>query len=220
MKNWKADKDFQEHTITKVEENTGDGWAITHSDGMSIWVPKESPVVPAVGMTVRFYPKGAFSAVRGMVIDDKCVYYRTEEEDKEHREIELYGKDAADWVARWDAGQSVFSISMGGLGPGYEQCIQIVAVEVVRAMLKIGETWWNEGSDDANNAKWRVIRDKVDKIVSPITAPLGLSGAQWGAGLSLAGHVYRKGPRAIMNDEAVKDRHIQVSREMPSLATA
>ena len=38
-------------------------------------------------------------------------------------------KEALKW---WDEGKSVFSIEMGGLGPGYEQCIHICVFELIR----------------------------------------------------------------------------------------
>lgn len=33
--------------------------------------------------------------------------------------------DHADLLKRWDAGDPIWSIEMGGLGPSHEQCIQI-----------------------------------------------------------------------------------------------
>jgi hypothetical protein len=44
---------------------------------------------------------------------------------------------------------------------------------------------------------------------------LGLSGAQWVAALNLALQFYRRGPRAVMMDESIKDRAIQVQRTFP-----
>ena len=210
MSNYKNDNDFEDRTVTSV-----DNGGMTLDTGWSFGLPEGIPV--KVGSLVRFWPGETHNFKRGLMVDGVLAYYRTEEEDKDYRENDLYGKDAAEWVARWDAGKSIFSISMGGLGPGYEQCIQIVAVECVRAMLAIGETWW-DATKEENDAQWKSIRERVDKVVSPIISPLGLSGAQWGAGMSLAAHIYRKGPKVVMNEDAVKDRHIQVSREMPSLA--
>mgnify|MGYP000936595712 FL=1 len=36
--------------------------------------------------------------------------------------------------------------------------------------------------------------------------------------MNLALQFYRRGPRAVMTDERVKDRHIQVSRTFPAAA--
>lgn len=121
---------------------------------------------------------------------------------------ELYGKDAADWLARWDAGGTVWSIEMGGLGPGYEQAIQITAAEVLR--------WLLTHKPDLDTT-WETTRDKLNQevgYVDPVKA-LGLSGAQWGAAVNIAASLYREGPRSIMTNPTLKDRHIQVSKTFP-----
>lgn len=136
-------------------------------------------------------------------------------EPKEGMAARFYGKDIAEWLARWDEGRSVWSISMGGLGPGYEQAIQVLAAEVVRHFVATAANWWS-GTEEENNAAWKAVRKSCDDIVTRIDKHMGFSGAQVGAAIQLAAHLYRKGPRACMEDEAVKDRHIQVSKVMPS----
>lgn len=42
---------------------------------------------------------------------------------------------ARELVSQWDSGETIWSIEMGGLGPGYEQAIQILAVEITRDNL-------------------------------------------------------------------------------------
>lgn len=49
---------------------------------------------------------------------------------------EFYAADAAEQIRRWDAGASVWSIELGGLGPSYEQAIQVLAIELTRDHLK------------------------------------------------------------------------------------
>jgi len=206
------DDQFEETTIAGVRHE-GDGWMIERADGWSNFV-QEGPVVPKVGWTVRFYgSKGLGFSVRGIFIDGRKVFYRTEAEEKEHREIESYGADAADWLKRWDDGKGVWSVEMGGLGPGYEQCIQITTAEVLRHLLaqKYDIAQW------ADNDVWQRDRKAIEAagFANPDIAALGLSGAQWGASLSLATVFYKRGPRAALTDEAVKDRKIQVSRVFP-----
>lgn len=125
----------------------------------------------------------------------------------------MYGADAADWLKRWDDGQSVWSISLGGLGPGYEQAIQITVAETLRHLLEreYDAKLWEDSE------KWRLDRKEIEAagFANPKIAALGLSGAQWGAALHMAVQLYRRGPRAIMSDEQVKDRHIQVERNFP-----
>lgn len=206
------DEEFKETTITGVREES-DGWTIQRADGWSFYCPKSVQVEPKPGMVARFYGRGLGYPVRGLFLDGQQVFYRTEAEDREMREIETFGADAADWLARWDAGHTVWSILMGGIGPGYEQCIQVTAAEILRHLLDVKydtEAW----EDDE---VWSRDRDAIEKagFANEQIEKLGLSGAQWGAALNLALCLYRCGPRAVMTDERVKDRHIQVSKNFP-----
>lgn len=206
------DEQFEETTIAKAEKS-GDGWSIQRADGWSFFVPSTSPVEPTAGMSARFYGRGIGSTVRGLFLDDKEVFYRTENQDNEYRGIQLYGADATDWLKRWDDGQSVWSISLGGLGPGYEQAIQITVAEILRHLLERQY----EASAWADSEKWQLDRKEIEAagFANPKIEALGLSGAQWGAALHMAVQLYRRGPREIMADEQVKDRHILVRRNFP-----
>lgn len=214
MEEYPLDDQFEDVSISKVEGDKDSGWSIENSDGWMFFVPATSPVEPKPGMAVRLYSRGIGSRVRGIFIDGKKVFYRTEQEDKEHHEILMYGADAEDWLKRWDEGKSVWSIEMGGLGPGYEQAIQITVAEILRILLekKYDAQAWSEEQEI-----WKLDRDEIEKLGLENTTitNLGLSGAQWGAALSLAACLYRSGPREIMADKAVKDRHIQVSKNFP-----
>jgi hypothetical protein len=132
----------------------------------------------------------------------------------EHQKIEAYGADAVEWLARWDRGESVWSISMGGFGPGYEQAIQITAAEILRWFIdqNADVALW----DDPETAKPIIDRMEETLFDVPAVKRLDLSGAQWGAAKNLAANIYRQGGmRKIMSDERVKDRHIQVRRNFP-----
>jgi hypothetical protein len=125
-----------------------------------------------------------------------------------------FGATAQDWLDRWDAGNIVWSIEMGGLGPAYEQCIQITAAEILRDLIEHKpdtEAW------KADQQKWLDYRDAMDKRVcgSPVVDKLGLSGAQWGAALSLATGLYMRMPVVALSDPAYRDRLIQVKRDFP-----
>lgn len=216
MSDWiENDQQFEDHTIKTVSDCT-DGWSMTFDDGWSFFAPASSLVEPKPGMLARLYGKGIGYTVRGLVLDGVTVFYRTEAEDKEKREIDLYGADAADWLARWDRGGTVWTIEMGGLGPGYEQCIHIACAEILRNML--AEKYNSEAWEDSDT--WKRDRDKIEAYVfkNPTVEALGLAGAQWGAALNIASHLYMHGPRKVMSDERVKDRHIQVSNKFPVAA--
>lgn len=126
---------------------------------------------------------------------------------------ELYEATAAEWLQRWDRGESVWSVEMGGLGPGYEQCIQITAAEILRHMIAGG---YDASRWDTSEA-WRSDLEKIEGGVleSGAISKLGLSGAQWGAAVNLAANLYQRGPRVALSDGRVKDRHIQVRRDFP-----
>jgi hypothetical protein len=114
--------------------------------------------------------------------------------------------NAAEQLAKWDSGKSIWSIEMGGLGPGYEQAIQVSAIEIVRDNLdrplpkQLPSDWGEE---------------TLRRIDQPDNN-LGLSGAQWGAAKTLAYHWLKEGPASIMK-QVNKDRHIQVSKSWPHL---
>ena len=205
------DDQFKEVLIEKV-----DGNSVTFDDGWSFFVPEDSPVKPAVGMSARLYGKGIGSPVRGLFLDGQKVYYFTAPEYAEKQDIELYGASPADWLERWDAGRSVWSIEMGGLGPGYEQCIHITAAEILRHLIAEGYDWskWEDG----NVWKRDIAKIEDHGFKNPVVEKLGLSGAQWGAAVNLACNIFRMGPRGLMNDPRVKNRKIQVRRTFPVAA--
>jgi hypothetical protein len=124
-------------------------------------------------------------------------------------------KDAKEQLRRWDAGDSIWSIELGGLGPGYEQAIQIAAIEIVRDNL--GKPL----PDEKNWSTWG------DHTISRIDQRLpdgkwscgGFSGAQVGAAKQLAHKWLKDGPAALLK-EVPNDRHIQVSKFWPRAAGA
>lgn len=122
-------------------------------------------------------------------------------------------KTAAEQLRRWDAGDPIWSLEMGGLGPGYEQAIQILAIEIVRDYLDkplpTKETWSVFGDDTAR----RVDRKLPDGSYSCG----GFSGAQVGAAKQLAFHWLKDGPEKTLA-EVSQDRRIQVSNFWPRAA--
>ena len=115
---------------------------------------------------------------------------------------EQVAPDAAEQLRRWDAGGVIWSIEMGGLGPGYEQAIQVLAIEIVRDNL--GTELPTEGPDlqKFGNSTLERITDQ------------GWTGAQFGAARNLAYRWIKYGPPAIIA-EVDKERHIQVSNTWP-----
>ena len=209
------DDQFEDTIIAKVRRGRDGHWEITQDSGWSLMLEPGSPVEPKEGASLRLYGKGIGHPFRGVFVDGRKVFYRTEDEDRRHHDVQIYGADAADYVKRWDDQGHVWSISMGGFGPGYEQALQLAMIEVLRHLVatKPDSSGWNLPD------RWRV---QVDGMYEPLTlvlSPLGLSGAQWGAACALAGKIYADGPIAVLKG-AKDDRRIQVSKNFPTLEPA
>jgi len=126
-------------------------------------------------------------------------------------------EELTQWLDTWDSGRPVPTIEMGGLGPGYEQAIQITTVELLRHMLSANydsSEWMSTDSDS-----WKKDKDALNTFghSSSLINTLGLSGAQWGAALNLSTMLFMHGVAGVMNDTRVKDRRIRVSKGFPSV---
>ena len=119
-------------------------------------------------------------------------------------------------LAEWDRGGSVWSCELGGLGPGYEQCIQIMGFEFLREML--ANPFDYEGKADDKDV-WRAYVKDIESAPGPkaIIEKLGPSGAQFGAAMNIASVFARKGYAKGM-ETVPEDRRIQVSKTFPSIA--
>lgn len=125
-----------------------------------------------------------------------------------------YG-NITDALAKWDAGSPVWTIEMGGLGPGYEQAIQVGAFELAKRLQ--GAELPAPGTDNA-------LTDAIDKHLYAVIADVapaldGLSGAQAGAISNLAYHFVKSGYTETLN-QVGQDRRIQASRNFAALAPA
>src|SRR5437667_4684256 len=107
----------------------------------------------------------------------------------------LYPLTVDDALTRWDSGDSIFTVEMGGLGPGYEQCIHIVCF----ALLRHFKDAPRELFDDSEESRAR-IGHMMDEWLwaEPEINKLGLSGAQAGAGKTLAYRALRDGWREMV----------------------
>jgi hypothetical protein len=115
----------------------------------------------------------------------------------------------SDVIAAWDKGESIWAVEMGGLGPGYEQAIQVLIVELLRD--QVGKTLPKPKTPEAET--WG------DETVSRIDKQCyGFSGAQVGAAKSVAYRMLRDGYHQTIDSmrEHDKDRLIQVSNRWPA----
>ena len=114
-------------------------------------------------------------------------------------------------LVAWDRGESVWSVEMGGLGPGYVQAIQILAMECLRELSVKGFNWTDDKAKNSESCRAMLdpVVDRVDKWPG-----CGFSGAQVGAAMSIAARFHRQGPLAAL-DSAPENRHIQTRKTWP-----
>lgn len=153
-----------------------------------------------------------FTATPETTIDElEILWYASmgTTKDEFKRKTEQY-PDIKEWLRRWDAGETVWTVEMGGLGPGYEQALQIAAVEMVRILVDSGI--------DATSETYAIdAKELIDKklFAVPLIKNLGISGGQFGAAINIADQLYRRTPSVALADEQVKDRKILISKNFP-----
>lgn len=120
-----------------------------------------------------------------------------------------------DLLAAWDEGSTIWTLEMGGLGPSYEQAIQIAAVEFARA----GRILLRTGDDQADYKAFGVLCDAALKSFNDSIG--GMSGAQYGAAKWLAWRwCFGGSPKALIDKWRAEkpdepDRVIQCSKFFP-----
>lgn len=110
-----------------------------------------------------------------------------------------YGTDATEWLRRWDVGETLWTVSMGGLGSGYEHCIQVIAAEILRHLIAnpVDPIVWSDDESAKANLIRALTTKKIDTVVRTnpnIVALGGVTGAQVYAGRELALKLHRFGP--------------------------
>ena len=118
---------------------------------------------------------------------------------------------AAELVAAWDAEQIIWTLAMGGLGPSYEQALQILAVEITRDALTL-----DLGETEASFAAFE--RSSVATIERVADAIGGPTGAMAGASRFLAWRWLTVGPARFLEnarEQGHESRIIQCSRFYP-----
>lgn len=116
--------------------------------------------------------------------------------------------DAKEQLRRWDSGRSIWSIEMGGIGPGYEQAIQTLAIEIVRDEL-------TKPVPEKPDREWGMSTvERIDiKLPDGRYSCGGFSGAQVRAARQLAYSWLTIGPAAVQQQQNAG--HIQVSSFWP-----
>lgn len=120
---------------------------------------------------------------------------------------------------KWDNGETVWSLEMGGLGPGYEQALQMAAIEALRELTAYVDAG-NELPDDEDE-----LNAELHRIMDPGLMRIeGLSGAQAGVAKQLAWHWHKRGEEGLLEEakkQGVADsRKIQISNHWPQVNEA
>lgn len=112
-------------------------------------------------------------------------------------------------LEKWDAGDSVPTVEMGGLGLSYEQAIQVLAFELIREYL---EPPHGITKPDQVLAEWGDhVADRVNAFFRDEKKVGSMTGAQVCAAKNLASRLLLNGYRKSL-EEIPKDRIIQVSQ--------
>ena len=119
-------------------------------------------------------------------------------------ERNLHPADISEALVRWDDGENLFSVEMGGLGPGYEQAIQVTFIELLRACNK------NINAD----SDIKIVNETLEKESLRINKEmdLRLSGAQAGAAKNLAWNFLQCDSWLKTLETVPRERHIQICK--------
>ena len=117
----KEDTQFRSTTVSTVLEDK-DGWVITDAEGWTFFVPRKHGVVPQVGDKARFYGNGIGSIVRGLVLNDKPVFYRTEEEQTAQNQRDRE-QDDEDRRAKFEQNRTAMDADYDALPPVFRERI-------------------------------------------------------------------------------------------------
>lgn len=121
----------------------------------------------------------------------------------------------AEVLQKWDNDEPVMTCSLGGLGEDYEQVIQVIGFELLRA-TQVDQFDYNAAEcmeEEASWQAWETYRKRIEKSekVKRIFQQLMPSGAQVSAAWNFATVINRHGYREAMK-MVPKNRLIEVCR--------
>lgn len=122
----------------------------------------------------------------------------------------IHPETVEEHIKRWDAGETVTSISMAGedMGSAYEHAIQEAAIMFMRLLVETKFDLY-EPDGDKLVERWEGIEQRV--LENQEFA--AMTGAMIRGAKNLAANFYNRGPAKSMADEAVLRRHITVSKQ-------
>jgi hypothetical protein len=108
-------------------------------------------------------------------------------------------------IKRWRAGDVIWTAELGGMGPGYEQAIQVLLFEIM-------STWNGPLPEPFGDSFPEEFTKHVDRVVHGLTT-WGFTGAQVGAAKSTAWQFMKFGYAEMLN-KLPGDRRIMVSNSL------
>src|SRR5256885_880394 len=117
---------------------------------------------------------------------------------------------AAEALAAWDSGEIVTTVELGGIGPGYEQAIQVCTFEIIRDALEA-----KLPATDDREEEFSALADATVHRIDHLCG--GFSGAQVGAAKWLAFRTLRDGWGHVIEQARKKDQTTMVSRTRPDV---
>lgn len=111
-------------------------------------------------------------------------------------------------LAKWNADELVTTIEMGGLGPGYEQGIQIGVFELLNDLKGV------EIPFSDKEAAHKLIEETFYKTIARVKELDGISGAMAGASMHIA-YMFRLHGYSEAINMADQDRRIMCKRSFP-----
>ncbi len=115
-------------------------------------------------------------------------------------------KEIKKLLKAFDNNEPVTTIEMGGIGPGYEQAIQLLVFEIMRADSPLLDKF------NSKTNKWE---DWAKDTINKMDEVYHFSGAQVGAAKNLAYEFMKFGYQYII-DKAPEDRRIMVTKHFPT----
>ena len=128
--------------------------------------------------------------------------------------MDLYPETIDAALKQWDDGDVVWTIEMGGLGPGYEQAIQVGVIELCRRIKDLELPDSSEEDENGRNKLNEFLDAHLHKVCRDVETLDGLSGAQAGAIKNLAYNYYTYGWRDTLL-KVDRERRTMISNSWP-----
>jgi hypothetical protein len=200
MSNWDTDTQYTEHRIAKVEPGD-EGWSLYFEGSTGMYCPSDTcQQAPAAGETARLYGRGLGYEVRGLIIEGRVYFYRTEEQQEDHHAAWVEGQkkaradqlaaERADRDARRAALPEAFQARLNEYerrNPNWRRDYESYELSVCEDAARIARHFGAdlEGLRRFGSLSW----DEQNALVPGLFD--GHSGNSWGAALELAGRFAR-----------------------------